>query len=162
MPSWEFRCGRSCVLYIPCVPLPLSPHILHVDDEEEDRLLFARAFAKSGLQGTLHSVGSAAEAMRYLGQAAPRPRLVVLDLSMPRFDGLDLLDLLRSHPSYRTIQVVILSGSQSHSDMQRCREMGIADYAVKPTTQQGLAELIATFSHWLTGSSTGLPTSTRP
>jgi CheY-like chemotaxis protein len=140
------------------------PHILHIDDAENDRDLFARAFARSGLAGVLCSVSSAAEAMNYLNgtgpyHGAPRPKLIVLDLGLPRFDGLDLLDVLRSHSSFSTIPVVILSGSENLKHMQRCRDLGIDDYMVKPRTQQELIELIASLDHWLVGSASDLPAS---
>ncbi len=143
-----------------------KPHILHIDDDDNDRLLFEWAFIKSGLRGVLHSVGGAADAMRFLNHAgkAPgtaRPRAIVLDLGLPRFDGLELLGLLREHTRFRTIPVIVLSGSESHANMQRCRELGVEEYLVKPKTQQELAELIASISHWLIGSSPGLPAPTR-
>jgi two-component system, chemotaxis family, response regulator Rcp1 len=146
--------------------MPTKPHILHVDDSEDDRRLFEWAFNRSGIKGVLHSVSGAADAMHYLNQSgkssnSPRPKLIVLDLSLPQFDGLELLELIRDHPSFKVIPVVILSGSDSHASMQRCRELGVDDYIVKPKTPQELAELIASLSHWLIGSSSGLPASNR-
>ncbi len=138
-------------------------NILHIDDCEDDRVLFAWAFARSGLDCVLHGVTGAAEALLYLNQLGPyigvgRPRLIVLDLSLTGVDGRYLLDLLRTHDSFKTIPVVILTGSQSHVDMQRCRDAGVLDYVVKPMTEQELIEVINSFEHWLVGSSTGLPT----
>jgi CheY-like chemotaxis protein len=142
------------------------PHILHVDDSIDDRTLFSHAFAKSGLDGFLHSVGSTVDAMFFLRRTgpykdAPRPKLIVLDLNLPHFDGISLLELLRHHADYKTISVVILSGSESHANMQRCRELGIQDYVIKPKSQQELAELIASLSRWLIDISPGQPTSNR-
>lgn len=146
--------------------MPPKPHILHVDDNADDRLLFEWAFNKSGIKGILHSVSGAVDAMHFLNHAGKtpgtaRPRLIVLDLSLPQFDGLELLELLREHSSFKPIPVIILSGSESHASMQRCRELGIDDYIVKPKSQQELVELIASLSHWLIGSSPGLPASNR-
>jgi CheY-like chemotaxis protein len=144
-----------------------KPHILHVDDNEDDRLLFEWAFIKSGLDGVLHSVSGAADAMHFLNQAgkAPntaRPRVIVLDLSLPRFDGLEFLEHLREHTNFKTIPVVVLSGSESYASMQRCRDLGVEDYIVKPKTQQELAELVASLARWTVGSSSGLPATNRP
>jgi two-component system, chemotaxis family, response regulator Rcp1 len=141
-------------------------HILHVDDSNEDRKLFSHAFTKSGLAGYLHSVGSTEDAMFFLRRTgtfedAPRPRLIVLDLSFPNFDGIGLLELLRQHAEFKTIPVVILSGSDSHANRQRCRELGVEDYVLKPKSQQELAELIASLSRWLIDASPGLPTTNR-
>jgi CheY-like chemotaxis protein len=138
------------------------PHILHVDDEDNDRELFAYAFKKSGLGGVLHSVANAAEALLFLNRLgrfanAERPRLIIIDLSLPRLDGREFLGVVRTNPQFRTIAVVVLTGSESYADMQRCRELGVDDYVVKPRTQQELIELIASFQRWLVGSASGIP-----
>lgn len=143
-----------------------TPHILHVDDCADDRELFARAFVESGCAGILQSVGSTVDGMFFLRKVgafhdAQRPQLIVLDLNLPNFDGIGFLELLRRHTDFKTIPVIVLSGSESHADMQRCRELGVVDYLVKPKTQQGLIELIASLSQWLGGSSTGQPATHR-
>jgi CheY-like chemotaxis protein len=137
-------------------------HLLHIDDDADDRELFALAFAKSGLDGVLHSVAGAADALLYLNQlgphiGAPRPRLIILDLSLPRLDGRELLELLRVNPRFKSIPVIVLTGSENYADMARCRALGVDDYVVKPHTSQELVELIASFDHWLVGSETGSP-----
>lgn len=129
-------------------------HILHIDDDRDDRDLFAMAFAKSGLAGILHSLAGSAEALLYLNQIgqyanAERPALIVLDLSLPRLDGRGLLQLLSQNSRFKSIPVIVLTGSENFADVQRCRELGVTDYAVKPRTAQQLIELIASFAHWL-------------
>jgi len=151
---------------MPAAPAASAPLILHVDDCEDDRELFARAFARSGLKGILMSVAGTAEAMNFLQQSEatrehPRPRLIVLDLNLPRFDGIDFLDVLRASATFKTIPVIILSGSDSHANMDRCRELIIEDYVVKPTTQRGLAEFIEALSHWIVGTATRHSASTK-
>ncbi len=145
--------------------MPQTPHILHIDDNKDDRDLFARAFAKSGLHGVLHSVPSSEDALRYLNRLAPyanavRPRLIVLDLSLTQMDGRFLLALLRSHLSFKFIPVAILTASESNADLLRCRELGVEDYVVKPPTLEELVEVVASFGHWLAGSSSGISTLT--
>jgi CheY-like chemotaxis protein len=145
--------------------MPQIPHLLHIDDSEDDRLIFARAFAKSGLSGVLHSVSNASDALLYLNRLgpyadAPRPRLILLDLSLPRLDGREFLEVLKKNHRFRTISLIVLSGSENFKDMQRSRELGIDDYVVKPKTNQELIELIASFGHWLIGSSSGIPKNT--
>lgn len=92
------------------------PHILHIDDDEDDRTLFARAFARSGLSGVLKGVASAEEALVVLNRTGPlaqlaRPRLIILDLGLPQLDGRDLLALLRSqaalpgHPDHHPVRL---------------------------------------------------------
>jgi len=145
------------------------PHILHIDDDENDRLLFARAFAHSGLGGVLKGVGTAEEALLVLNRTGPfaelaRPRLIILDLGLPQLDGRDFLTLLRSQLRFKDIPIIVMSGSESFSDIQHCRELQVVEYLVKPTSMDELVALIASFDRWLVGSSSGLParTSTPP
>lgn len=144
------------------MPKPRIPHILHVDDDEDDRELFAHAFRKSGLGGVLHSVANAADALLFLNRmgrfaGAERPRLIIIDLSLPRLDGRQFLEVVRTNLQFKSIPAVVLTGSESYADMQRCRELGVEDYMVKPQTQHELIELIASFQRWVVGSSSGLP-----
>jgi CheY-like chemotaxis protein len=139
-----------------------EPHILHIDDDADDRDLFALAFGKSGLRGILHGLAGATDALLYLNQLGPhtdavKPRLIILDLSLPRVDGRELLELLRINPRFKTIPVIVLTGSENYADMQRCRELGVDDYVVKPQSAQQLIELIASFQHWLADAPNGSP-----
>lgn len=146
------------------VPGPASagiPHLLHVDDDLDDRQIFARAFLQSGLPGVLHSVGEATDALLYLNRLKPyvdavRPTLIIYDLSVARIAGRSLLELIKTNVLYKAIAVIILSGSESVADMHRCRTLGADDYVVKPSSYQGLVEIIASFESVLMGSSTGL------
>jgi two-component system response regulator len=137
-------------------------HVLHVDDHDEDRQLFARAFNHSRVPAILHSLPSAAQALLFLNQYGryelmPRPKLIVMDLSLPRLDGRELLDILRSTPRFAGIPVVVLTGSSAESDMQRCRAAGVFEYLVKPTLYEELGTLIGILEHLIVGSSNELP-----
>jgi CheY-like chemotaxis protein len=138
------------------------PRILHIDDDEDDRIMFARAFARSGLAGVLHSVPSVSEALLFLNRlgsyiAAKQPRLIVLDLSIPGLDGREFLEVIKSNVLFKSISVVVLTGSENYNDVQRCRELGVDDYVVKPRTNQELIEMIASFGRWLSGSPSDAP-----
>jgi chemotaxis family two-component system response regulator Rcp1 len=144
------------------MPKQRIPHILHVDDDENDRELFAYAFRRSGLGGELHSVANAADALLFLNRLgrfvkAERPRLIIIDLSLPRLDGRQFLEVVRTNMNFRSIPVVVLTGSESYADMQRCRDLGVDDYVIKPQTQHELIELISSFQRWVVGSSSGIP-----
>jgi chemotaxis family two-component system response regulator Rcp1 len=132
-----------------------KPRILHIDDQENDRLLFKRAFQASGLQADLISLPDAFEALILLDQAGTPsggelPYLIVLDLTLPQVDGRDFLTYLRTHPRYQSIPLVVLTGSFRESDKHRCEELQVDQYVVKPFTTTQLATLIPTFAHWLT------------
>jgi two-component system, chemotaxis family, response regulator Rcp1 len=133
------------------------PRILHIDDQESDRLLFQRAFQASGLKAELVSLPDAFEALNFLDQTGTSaggepPYLIVLDLTLPQVDGRDFLTYLRTHPRYQSIPLVVLTGSFRESDKRRCEELQVDQYVVKPFTTTQLATLIPTFAHWLTRS----------
>lgn len=137
------------------------PLILHVDDNEDDRLLFARAFKHSRLSGVLKGVGSAEEALLVLNRTGPfaqlpRPSLIILDLGLPQLDGRDFLALVRKQLRFKGIPIIVLSGSENYLDIQHCRELQVVEYLVKVTGMDELVELIATFDRWLVGSSSGM------
>jgi CheY-like chemotaxis protein len=137
-----------------------SFHLLHIDDDPDYRALFVRAHQRSGLGGVLHNVPSTAQALLYLNRLppyrlAPRPKLIVLDLGLPGFGGREFLELLHGQPHLRSIAVVVLTGSEDHHDIARCRELHVHDYLVKPNLYEDLVATIAAFDHWLIGSSTG-------
>jgi len=132
-----------------------KPRILHIDDQENDRLLFKRAFQASGLQADLISLPDAFEALIFLDQTGTPsggelPYLIVLDLTLPQVDGRDFLTYLRTHPRYQSVPLVVLTGSARDSDRRRCEELQVAQYVVKPFTTTQLATLIPTFVQWLT------------
>jgi CheY-like chemotaxis protein len=138
----------------PPPPAVATAHLLHVDDDRDDRDLFARAFARSGLAGTLHQVASIAEALLFLNrlgphQQAPPPSLMVLDLGLPGVDGRELLRTIRANPRFRQLPVIVLTGSQRYDDIERCRDLEVEDYVVKPESGQELQEFIASLRRWL-------------
>jgi CheY-like chemotaxis protein len=132
-----------------------NPRILHIDDADNDRLLFKRAFETSGLTADLVSFPDAFEALIFLDQAGTPsggalPCLIVLDLTLPQVDGRDFLTYLRTHPRYQSIPLVVLTGSFRESDKRRSEELQVDQYVVKPFTTTQLASLIPTFARWLT------------
>lgn len=136
--------------------------ILHIDDDAQDRALFAKAIANSGISGDLHSIGNSAEALMFLNRIgsyaqAPRPHLVLLDLSLPRLDGRSLLKVIKSTAGLKAIPVVILTGSEDAADLQVCRDNGANDYVVKPSDPDDLIAMISSFGKWLVGSSSAFP-----
>ncbi len=137
-----------------------SPHLLHIDHHAEDRDLVARMFRECGAPGTLHGLGSAADALLFLNRLppyaqAPRPRLVVLELALPRFDGLQLLRILRETPRFRTLPVVVFCAPECYASLDHCRAYGVEECFVKPRSAFEWREVVASFGHWLMGSSSG-------
>lgn len=114
-----------------------APDILIVDDNPADVALVCEALAGSKDRSRVNSVGDGAEAMAFLNRrekyvSAIRPDLVILDLNLPKRDGLAVLAAMKAGPDLRRIPVVIFSTSQLRKDIVRSYEMGANCYICKP------------------------------
>jgi CheY-like chemotaxis protein len=136
----------------------LGPRVLLVEDNRDDALLIRRAFRKVGLAPPAH-VEDGEAAVAYLvhagadGDGAPGllPRLVLLDLKLPRKSGLDVLAWLRVQDTLRRLPVVVLTSSRAAPDVRRAYDLGANSYLVKPVGFEALLQLVETLGlYWLT------------
>jgi len=127
--------------------------ILHVEDDENDALLFQKACERAGLPAQVYRVDGADEAKAYLsGEAAyadrvqyPFPHIVVLDLKMPRVDGFELLKWLRRTEPFAELPVLIFTASMSREDKSRAMAEGASSYFVKPSSFEALVKMVERF-----------------
>jgi CheY-like chemotaxis protein len=133
-------------------------HILVAEDDPTDAYFFERAFRRARLPVTLHFVRDGQEVVDYLqgeGQYAdrarhPLPRLLLLDLKMPRLDGFDVMEWVRKQPSLSGMLVVIFSSSEEPRDINRAYGLGANSYLVKPHSMAELTALVGQFKkYWL-------------
>ena len=114
--------------------------ILFAEDSIDDANLTIRALIKSGLTHKLHHVKDGAEALDFIyckGVYALRnirenPKLILLDLKMPKVSGMQVLEKLKSDPKLKSIPVVILTSSKEDPDVEKCYALGANSYIVKP------------------------------
>jgi chemotaxis family two-component system response regulator Rcp1 len=111
--------------------------LLIVDDNPADISLACEALKACAYSGQINSVGDGAEALAFLGRRgnyanASRPDLVLLDLNLPRRDGLAVLASIRAGPELRRIPVIIFSSSRLNKDIARSYELGANCYISKP------------------------------
>lgn len=114
--------------------------ILFVEDSMDDATLTIRALSKSGFTNRLHHVKDGAEALDFLyckGIYAVRnsreyPKLILLDLKMPKVSGMQVLEKIKSDPDLKSIPVVILTSSNEDPDVEKCYALGANSYIVKP------------------------------
>lgn len=131
-----------------------SPTIFLAEDDEVDVMLLRRAFASVGLVATLeiaHDGQALVEQLEKLAQARPgrRPNLVILDLKMPRRDGLETLQWLRAHPQLRHVPTMVFSSSAHRADIARAYELGANAFLVKPPSLVERAEVARFLKDWL-------------
>jgi two-component system response regulator len=114
--------------------------ILLVEDNQDDEELALVALRDGKLANRIDVVRDGEEALEYLfatGRYAHRrmqhpPRLILLDIKLPKLDGLEVLARLRADPRTRTIPVVILTSSREEQDIIRGYDLGVNSYIVKP------------------------------
>jgi CheY-like chemotaxis protein len=106
--------------------------ILLVEDNPSDAELTQRALRKSELGARLAIARDGAEALEYLLSNRPRPRVIFLDLKLPKIDGIEVLRRVRSDDRTRSIPVVVLTSSQEERDINECYKLGVNSYVVKP------------------------------
>jgi CheY-like chemotaxis protein len=129
----------------------MSWNVLIAEDSENDLFLLLRALSSSDKLTVVHSVTSGDEAVRYLaGQgiyadrtAFPLPHLLITDLKMPGFDGLDLLEWLKDHP-FPNLVVMMLTASTRESDIEATEKLRADAYFTKPNSREEMMNLILT------------------
>jgi CheY-like chemotaxis protein len=107
--------------------------ILHAEDSLDDALLTKLALDEGAMTIELHQVRDGMEALEFLRDAeTPRPDLVLLDLNMPRLNGHETLDAMKTDPNLKAIPVIVLTTSASPHDVSRCYEHYVNSYVRKP------------------------------
>ncbi len=134
-----------------------SPHILLVEDDDNDIFFLKRAFAGAGVDAQLHVARDGREALEYLqitkngGRSErPLPVLVLLDLKIPYIPGLEVLRLIRAERRLASVVVVVLTSSAAESDLVEAYELGANSYLVKPSRQEERIEMVSVLAkYWL-------------
>ena len=121
--------------------------VLLVEDDPGDVLMTREAFEHHKIRNQLHVVNDGEQALQFLHQtgeyaSAPRPGLILLDLKLPRRDGLEVLAELKEDPQLRVIPVVILTTSQADEDILRSYALHANAYVSKPVDFERFMEVI--------------------
>jgi len=126
--------------------------ILLVEDNMNDAELTIRALKKNNLANHLLHLQDGEEALNYLyGKDNGDPRLILLDLKMPKVDGLEVLKKIKSDPAKKQIPVVVLTSSKEDRDIIDSYELGVNAYIVKPVEFDKFIEAVTHVGvFWLT------------
>lgn len=124
--------------------------ILLAEDDENDIELTLAALDAHKLANIVDVVHDGAEALDYLyrrgahaGRVSPSPVLVLLDLKMPKIDGLDVLRQIKSDSLLRTMPVVVLTSSREAPDVSSCYELGANAYVTKPVKFEDFVKAVS-------------------
>jgi len=127
-------------------PMNSEKPIFLVEDNPVDIDLTLRAFKKNNLTNNIEIARDGEEAMNWIkkwDEGAAVPIVILLDLNLPRYSGLEVLKEIKSHPEYKTIPVIILTTSDESSDIRTAYELGANSYIVKPVELDKFIEVAA-------------------
>jgi CheY-like chemotaxis protein len=124
--------------------------ILLAEDSEDDVFLLERAFKKAKLTNPLRIVPDGEEALAYLKgdgvyadrEKYPFPALVLMDIKMPRMNGLEVLSAIRKDPSLRRLVVIFLTASNLERDVNEAFDLQANSYLVKPADTDGMVSTL--------------------
>ncbi|GAB3332344.1 response regulator [Larkinella ripae] len=129
--------------------------ILIADDDADDRMLLEQAFRECNLKSELYFVEDGEELIDFLHQRGPytsviRPSLIILDLNMPRKNGIQALREIKANEQFRQIPVVVLTTSTAEEDILRTYDLGVSSYISKPFDFSTLLDITTTIKkYWI-------------
>lgn len=134
-----------------------DPLILHADDDENDVIFLNYAFKQANIPTRLLSVSDGQQVVDYLsGQGNyanraqhPFPALVLLDLKMPRMNGLQTLSWIRARPAFQPLIVILFTASANQTDIEQAYRLGANSFIIKPAGMDRLTDLMkALYAYW--------------
>jgi CheY-like chemotaxis protein len=140
------------------MPHAIGVEILLVEDNPRDAELAIRELKRSNLANKLVWLKDGEAALEFIfGTGAPRgleilhrPKVILLDLKLPKVDGLEVLQQIKADKIAKTIPVVILTSSREEEDLVRSYELGVNSYIVKPVDFDNFSQAVARLGlYWL-------------
>ena len=127
-------------------------NILLVEDDEVDVMNVRRAFERNNVSNPLYVAGNGLEALEMLrdGTVPTERRLILLDLNMPKMNGIEFLQALRADPELSSAPVVVLTTSNDDQDKIDAYNLNVAGYLLKPVTFSNFCERMTTLNkYWM-------------
>jgi len=127
-------------------------NILLVEDDEVDVMNVRRAFERNNVSNPLYVAGNGIEALEMLrnGTVPSERRLILLDLNMPKMNGIEFLQALRADPELSSAPVVVLTTSNDDQDKIDAYNLNVAGYLLKPVTFSNFCERMTTLNKYWT------------
>ncbi len=124
-------------------------NILLVEDDEVDIMNVQRAFKKNNITNPLHIAHNGLEALEMLREGAiPMPPIIILDINMPKMNGIEFLQELRKDPSLNRISVFVMTTSNEDSDKINAYNFNVAGYILKPLSFEKFLTSVATLNRY--------------
>lgn len=128
--------------------------VLLIEDDPNDAEMIIRTLKKNGMDNNLKHVEDGAQAMQVLNKVKQSgrnyPKLIILDLSMPKVNGSEVLEVIKKEEGMRGIPVVVLTSSMEERDLRRCYDLGVNSYILKPVDYPEFSKTIKKVGrYWL-------------
>ena len=124
-------------------------NILLVEDDEVDVMNVKRAFLKNNIKNTLFVAGNGVEALDMLENAiVPLPRIIILDINMPKMNGIEFLKHLRQNEKFKNISVFVMTTSNEDSDKIKAYDLNVAGYILKPLSFEKFLQSVSTLKNY--------------
>ena len=119
-----------------------------IDDDEIERMKFKRVCQKNDVHISILEAKNGEIALDLL-EKETLPNLILLDLNMPKMNGIEFLTVLKKNASLKYIPIVVMSSSNNESDVKKCYELGVAGYIIKPLHYQEYANrIVSLINYW--------------
>jgi two-component system response regulator len=134
-----------------------SVEILLIEDNPYEAELTIRALKKHNFANNLHHIDDGADALDFIFERgkfkdhlAGLPKVILLDIKLPRVDGIEILRQIKANDKTKAIPVVILTSSKENQDIRACYELGVNSYIVKPVDFDSFAKAVADLGmYWI-------------
>ncbi|MDO3695402.1 response regulator [Wenyingzhuangia sp. chi5] len=126
-----------------------SLKILLIEDDAIEVMKFNRAVSSLNMSHKMVNADNGEEALKILEQKDRLPNIILLDLNMPKINGIEFLSILKKDPDLRHIPTVILSTSNNQKDLLECYKIGVAGYVLKPLKyEEYVSKIDKLLSYW--------------
>ena len=123
--------------------------ILLIEDDVIEVMKFKRTISSLNLNHKLIESNNGEDALNFLNNKTQLPDIILLDLNMPKINGIEFLKILKNDDILKYIPTVVLTTSNNHKDVQECFEIGIAGYIIKPLKYEDYVQKIKkVLSYW--------------
>ncbi len=124
-------------------------NVLFIEDDAIETMKLERTVAKLEIKHQITEAKNGEEALRYLRSGAALPDIILLDLNMPKMNGIEFLKILKQDEILKFLPTIILTTSENRADLLECYKIGIAGYVIKPLKYGDYQEkLRKVFQYW--------------
>lgn len=122
--------------------------VLLIEDDQIDRMTIERSFRSLNVKNKLKTATNGQEGLNALYESNEVPCLIILDINMPKMNGLEFLKIIKNDENYKKIPVVVLTTSNDETDKITCYSHGVAGYIIKPIDYKEFQEAIKTLNNY--------------